>query len=128
MTLVPTLLSDTSQRPDTGPLAKVAIVGRGFTGIMTAIALLKWFERPFHLVMFDPEPKIDGGEGVSPSATTLLNSRVRDLSLGFSRCRATGSRTGSGTTTRFTWPAIFKAAFRRFWASTFIRRPGWARG
>ncbi len=81
MTLVPTLLSDTSKRPEIGPLAKVAIVGRGFTGIMMAIALFKAFDRPFHLVMFDPEPKIDGGEGVSQSATTLLNSRVRDLSI-----------------------------------------------
>lgn len=81
MTLAPTLPSDTSQRPDTGPLAKVAIVGRGFTGIMTAIALLKGFHRPFHLVMFDPQPKIDGGEGVSQSATTVLNSRVRELSV-----------------------------------------------
>lgn len=81
MTLVPTVLPEPSHRPDIGRLAKVAIVGRGFTGMMTAIALLKGFDRPFHLVMFDPQPKIDAGEGVAQSGTTLLNSRVRDLSI-----------------------------------------------
>ena len=35
--------------------------------MMTAIALLKGFDRPFHLVMFDPSPKIDGGEGTGQS-------------------------------------------------------------
>ncbi|MDO9416698.1 FAD/NAD(P)-binding protein [Pararhizobium sp.] len=80
MTLVPTLFPGARHSRETGPLAKIAIVGRGFTGIMTAIALLKGFERPFHLVMFDPQPKIDGGEDVNQSVT-LLNSRVRDLSV-----------------------------------------------
>ncbi|WP_276121228.1 FAD/NAD(P)-binding protein [Pararhizobium qamdonense] len=65
----------------TGSLARIAIIGRGFTGIMNAIALLKGFDRPFHLVMFDPNPRINGGEGVSRSAKTVLNSRVRDLSV-----------------------------------------------
>jgi uncharacterized NAD(P)/FAD-binding protein YdhS len=64
-----------------GALARIAIIGRGFTGIMNAIALLKGFDLPFHLVMFDPNPKINGGEGVSRSAKTVLNSRVRDLSV-----------------------------------------------
>jgi uncharacterized NAD(P)/FAD-binding protein YdhS len=81
MTLVPPPVSDQSLRSDAGSLAKVAVIGRGFTGIMTAIALLKGFGRPFHLVMFDPQPKIDGGEVVSQNATTVLNSRVRDLSV-----------------------------------------------
>lgn len=81
MTLVPTPFPMPPRRPDAGSLAKVAIVGRGFTGVMTAIALLKGFDRPFHLVMYDPQPKIDGGEGVDRSAATLLNSRVRDLSV-----------------------------------------------
>lgn len=82
MTLVPPLFSDSSQRPATaGRMAKVGIVGRGFTGLMTAIALLKGFDRPFHLVMFDPQPKIEGGEVVSQTASTVLNSRVRDLSV-----------------------------------------------
>ncbi len=81
MTLVQPPFSDSSKRPDTGLMAKVAIVGRGFTGLMTAIALLKGFDRPFHLVMFDPQPKIEGGEVVSQTASTVLNSRVRDLSV-----------------------------------------------
>lgn len=81
MTLVPPPRSHSLPSSDAVPIAKVAIVGRGFTGIMTAIALLKGFERPFHLVMFDPQPKIDGGEVVDQSAKTVLNSRVRDLSV-----------------------------------------------
>ncbi|WP_280950806.1 hypothetical protein [Rhizobium leguminosarum] len=35
---------------------------------MTAIALFKRVDRPFHLVMFDPRAKIDIGEGISQSA------------------------------------------------------------
>jgi uncharacterized NAD(P)/FAD-binding protein YdhS len=66
---------------EAGPLARIAIVGRGFTGIMNAIALLKGLDLPFHLVMFDPNPKINGGEGISRSGKTVLNSRVRDLSV-----------------------------------------------
>jgi len=80
MTLAP-FFSSESQNTDDGTLPKIAIVGRGFTGMMTAIALLKGLRKPFHLVMFDPQPKIDGGEGLRPSTATLLNSRVRDLSV-----------------------------------------------
>ncbi|MBZ7927384.1 FAD/NAD(P)-binding protein (plasmid) [Ensifer adhaerens] len=70
-----------SPQPQRGAaLAKIAIVGRGFTGLMVAIALLRAFKRPFHLVMYDPFPKIDGAESGRPSST-LLNSRVRDLSI-----------------------------------------------
>ena len=79
MTLVPAHFSP--QSPEAGSLARIAIVGRGFTGLMTAIALLKAFEGPFHLVLYDPYPKIDGGEAAGRSASTLLNSRVRDLSI-----------------------------------------------
>lgn len=79
MTLVPAHFLPQSQ--DAGSLARIAIVGRGFTGLMTAIALLKTFHRPFHLVMFDPFPKIDGGESIGRPASALLNSRVRDLSV-----------------------------------------------
>jgi len=81
MTLVPSPFSAPLERSDKSPLAKVAIVGRGFTGLMTAIALLKGFARPFHLVMFDPQPKIDGGAVVNEATATVLNSRVRDLSV-----------------------------------------------
>ncbi|NTG04874.1 hypothetical protein G6L08_34240 [Agrobacterium rhizogenes] len=80
MTLLSPRLSDTRD-DDIDDLAKVAIVGRGFTGIMTAIALFKGIERPFHLVMFDPRPRIDIGEAVSQFSSTVLTSRVRDLSV-----------------------------------------------
>ncbi|WP_421590302.1 FAD/NAD(P)-binding protein [Shinella sp. M27] len=79
MTLVPT--HALTQFGDAGSLTRIAIIGRGFTGLMTAIALLKAFHHPFHLVMFDPFPKIDGGEGIGRPASPLLNSRVRDLSV-----------------------------------------------
>jgi uncharacterized NAD(P)/FAD-binding protein YdhS len=81
MTLNSPLSSDRSRAQVRDELPKIAIVGRGFTGIVTAIALLKGITRPFHLVMFDPRPKIDVSEGLRHSATTLLNSRVRDLSV-----------------------------------------------
>lgn len=79
MTLVPANFPLQSQ--DAHTLARIAVIGRGFTGLMTAIALLKTVRSPFHLVMFDPYPKIDGGEGVDHTASALLNSRVRDLSV-----------------------------------------------
>jgi uncharacterized NAD(P)/FAD-binding protein YdhS len=79
MTLVPSHFPRQSR--ETGALARIAVVGRGFTGMMTAIALLKTFDRPFHLVLHDPYPRIDGGEGIAHAASPLLNSRVRDLSI-----------------------------------------------
>ncbi|UNK40370.1 FAD/NAD(P)-binding protein (plasmid) [Shinella sp. H4-D48] len=79
MTLVPSHFAQQSR--ETGALARIAVVGRGFTGMMTAIALLKTFDRPFHLVLHDPYPRIDGGEGIAHTASPLLNSRVRDLSI-----------------------------------------------
>lgn len=81
MTFIPTLSPGMLKPTDRSHLVKIGIVGRGFTGMMTAIALLKGFDRPFHLVMFDPSPKIDGDEGMGQSEATLLNSRVRDLSI-----------------------------------------------
>ena len=80
MTLVPAQFHP--QSPEANTLARISIVGRGFTGLMAAIALLKTVRSPFHLVMFDPYPKIDGGESIGrPVASALLNSRVRDLSV-----------------------------------------------
>ncbi|MBX5145527.1 FAD/NAD(P)-binding protein [Rhizobium lentis] len=79
-----TLFSSRSSKPesrDADHLARIAIVGRGFTGIMTAIGLFKKVERPFHLVMFDPRAKIDISDGISQPASTVLTSRVRDLSV-----------------------------------------------
>lgn len=80
MTLLSPRLAN-SQGEAVDQLAKIAIVGRGFTGIMTAIALFKGIEHPFHLVMFDPRPKIDIGEAVYHSSASVLTSRVRDLSI-----------------------------------------------
>ncbi|EJT04017.1 hypothetical protein RCCGE510_16644 [Rhizobium sp. CCGE 510] len=73
--------SSNSESRNADHLVRIAIVGRGFTGIMTAIALFKRVDRPFHLIMFDPRAKIDIGEGISQPASTVLTSRVRDLSV-----------------------------------------------
>jgi uncharacterized NAD(P)/FAD-binding protein YdhS len=81
MRLSPAHLSEAAKNTVAAPLVRIAIVGRGFTGIMNAISLLKRFDQPFHLVMYDPQPKINGGEGVNRSGKTVLNSRVRDLSI-----------------------------------------------
>ncbi len=81
MTIQTAAISTSPDNSQSGSLTKIAIVGRGFTGIMNAIALLKSFERPFHLVMYDPSPRINGGEGVSRAGKTVLNSRVKDLSV-----------------------------------------------
>ncbi|MFK0335267.1 FAD/NAD(P)-binding protein [Rhizobium sp. NPDC090275] len=81
MTQLPSHFSRRPQDRETRSLFKVAIVGRGFTGILTAIALLRTVKRPFHLVMYDPQRTVDVSRGVSQSETTLLNSRVRDLSV-----------------------------------------------
>jgi len=81
MTQLPSSFSRRPQDLQTRSLFKVAIVGRGFTGMLTAIALLRMVNRPFHLVMYDPQQTVDLSRGVNQSATTLLNSRVRDLSV-----------------------------------------------
>jgi uncharacterized NAD(P)/FAD-binding protein YdhS len=80
MTVVPSNFPNRQQSLDANSLFKIAIVGRGFTGLMTSIALLKAITRPFHLVMYDPQQTVDISTGASQSAT-ILNSRVRDLSL-----------------------------------------------
>ena len=76
-----TLAPSSSRSAEAGAITRVAVVGRGFTGLMTAIALLRGFAHPFHLVLYDPHPRIDGGEVIGSPASTLLNSRVRDLSV-----------------------------------------------
>jgi uncharacterized NAD(P)/FAD-binding protein YdhS len=61
---------------------QIVVVGRGFSGMMTAIALLKTVTRPFHLRLFDPHSTISGGQALaSAHSTEILNSRVRDLSV-----------------------------------------------
>ncbi|MDQ0560015.1 putative NAD(P)/FAD-binding protein YdhS [Rhizobium mesoamericanum] len=61
---------------------RFAIVGRGFSGMMTAIALMKTVRTPFHLQLFDPNSSVSGGQALSSaSASTILNTRVRDLSV-----------------------------------------------
>lgn len=59
-----------------------AIVGRGFSGMMVAIALLRRLKAPFDLCLFDPNPLMEIGETLTgPADCEILNSRVRDLSL-----------------------------------------------
>ncbi|WP_026616550.1 FAD/NAD(P)-binding protein [Ensifer aridi] len=61
---------------------EIAIIGRGFSGIMMAIALMKSMRMPFHLTMYDPHPAISGGQALSSAQRCeILNSRVRDLSV-----------------------------------------------
>lgn len=65
-----------------GQHLQIAIVGRGFSGLMMAIALLKSVSQPFQLRMFDPRPVISGGQALATArATEILNSRARDLSV-----------------------------------------------
>ncbi len=61
---------------------RFAIVGRGFSGMMMAIAMMKSVHRPFHLQLFDPNSSVSGGQALSSARTaTILNTRVRDLSV-----------------------------------------------
>ena len=61
---------------------QVAVVGRGFSGMMMAIALLKTVRRPFRLRLIDPMPTVSGGQALlAARSTEILNSRARDLSV-----------------------------------------------
>jgi uncharacterized NAD(P)/FAD-binding protein YdhS len=63
-------------------LPRIAIVGRGFSGMMMAIALMNRVRVPFHLHLFDPNSSVSGGQALSSgNAGAILNSRVRDLSV-----------------------------------------------
>jgi uncharacterized NAD(P)/FAD-binding protein YdhS len=63
-------------------IPRIAIVGRGFSGMMSAIALMKTIRTPFHLQLFDPNSSVSGGQALSSArASTILNTRVRDLSV-----------------------------------------------
>ncbi|HEV7309190.1 FAD/NAD(P)-binding protein [Ensifer sp.] len=69
---------------DTGAAAKphIAIIGRGFSGVMMAIALMKSVRTAFHVHLFDPQPAISGGQVLAAALSgEILNSRVRDLSV-----------------------------------------------
>ena len=35
-------------------MPRIAVIGRGFSGMMIAIALMKTVRNPFHLQLFDP--------------------------------------------------------------------------
>ena len=60
----------------------IAIVGRGFSGVMMAIALMKSVRAAFHVHLFDPQPTISGGQVLATAQSgEILNSRVRDLSV-----------------------------------------------
>ena len=61
---------------------RIAVIGRGFSGLMMAIALLRRVRTPFHLQLFDPHPDVSGGQALAAArAGEILNSRVRDLSV-----------------------------------------------
>lgn len=63
-------------------IPRIAIVGRGFSGMMTAIALMKTVRTPFHLQLFDPNSSVSGGQALSSAkSSAILNTRVRDLSV-----------------------------------------------
>lgn len=63
-------------------IPRIAIVGRGFSGMMTAIALMKTVRTPFHLQLFDPNSSVSGGQALSSARrSAILNTRVRDLSV-----------------------------------------------
>ncbi|AVA21944.1 MULTISPECIES: FAD/NAD(P)-binding protein [unclassified Rhizobium] len=63
-------------------MPRIAVIGRGFSGMMTAIALMKTVRTPFHLQLFDPNSSVSGGQALaSGHSSEILNSRVRDLSV-----------------------------------------------
>ena len=63
-------------------MPRIAVVGRGFSGMMMAIALMKTVRFPFHLQLFDPNSSVSGGQALaSGHSSEILNSRVRDLSV-----------------------------------------------
>jgi uncharacterized NAD(P)/FAD-binding protein YdhS len=65
-----------------GELLQVAVIGRGFSGMMMAIALLKTVRQPFRLRLVDPMPTVSGGQALlTARSTEILNSRARDLSV-----------------------------------------------
>ncbi|PZM12842.1 FAD/NAD(P)-binding protein [Rhizobium tubonense] len=69
-----------SAQPSAMP--RIAVIGRGFSGMMTAIALMKTVRTPFHLQLFDPNSTVSGGQALaSGHSSEILNSRVRDLSV-----------------------------------------------
>lgn len=71
-----------SASASTYAIPRIAIIGRGFSGMMTAIALMKTMRTPFHLQLFDPNSSVSGGQALaSGHSSEILNSRVRDLSV-----------------------------------------------
>ncbi|MFT4184936.1 MAG: FAD/NAD(P)-binding protein [Rhizobium sp.] len=71
-----------SASASTYAIPRIAVIGRGFSGMMTAIALMKTMRTPFHLQLFDPNSSVSGGQALaSGHSSEILNSRVRDLSV-----------------------------------------------
>ncbi len=97
-------------------MPRFAIVGRGFSGMMTAIALMKTVRMPFHLQLFDPNSSVSGGQALSSTrASTILNTRVRDLS--FAPAITTISTTGSVATRNSAPPYLRRS---RDFARSFV--------
>ncbi len=82
MTIHGSFLPQTPFGSDGVSVPRIAIVGRGFSGLMSAIALLRRVRTPFELLMLDPHPEINGGQALAGAQIgAILNSRVRDLSV-----------------------------------------------
>ena len=82
MTVQGLFSSKASAAAQISAVPRIAIVGRGFSGMMAAIALMKTLRAPFHLQLFDPNSSVSGGQALaSARASTILNTRVRDLSV-----------------------------------------------
>lgn len=68
--------------PIAAGIPRLAIVGRGYSGIAAAIALVQTVPGPLHLIMIDAEPGLRGGTAYGRArAGELLNVRARDLSV-----------------------------------------------
>ena len=54
-------------------LPRIAIIGRGFSGLMTAVALINTIRVPFHLQLFDPNPSISGGQALASAQSSEIS-------------------------------------------------------
>ena len=66
--------------PDVPPALRVAVVGAGPSGLVTAIALMKRFHRPFEAWLIDAEDA-PGAFGDGPAGKALTTEPARDLSV-----------------------------------------------
>lgn len=75
-----TMRTAASEQPR--PIRSVAIVGRGFTGVAVAAALIERAELPLTVYLIDRDDTVGGGAAYGrPRAGELLNVRTQALSL-----------------------------------------------